>query len=124
MIQYEHGDICNKETGARYKSQISFTCDMGNGDPSYQMRKPTHLWVNEETCLYGFEWKMKFACTQCRKNQVDALPGQCVESEREEGSLLENGAGFRKTHYKPLEGANCIIHPDYETKADGELVDR
>ena len=35
MIQYEHGDICNKETGARYKSQISFTCDMGNGDPSY-----------------------------------------------------------------------------------------
>ena len=35
MIQYEHGDICNEETGARYKAQISFTCDMGNGDPTY-----------------------------------------------------------------------------------------
>lgn len=37
---------------------------------------------------------------------------------------MENGSGHRKTHYKPLEGEQCIVHPNYPTKADGEIVDK
>lgn len=36
---------------------------------------------------------------------------------------MEDGAGIRKTHYKPKEGVNCIIHPNPRAKADGEVVD-
>ena len=67
-----------------------------------------------------FTWKSKYACSQCRIEQLDFVIGQCSEKDACEGSDIE--CGYRKILNRPAKGNKCILYDDFKSKNDGTPI--
>mmetsp|Transcript_2699 Transcript_2699/g.4564 ORF Transcript_2699/g.4564 Transcript_2699/m.4564 type:complete len:199 (+) Transcript_2699:2370-2966(+) len=97
-INYANGDVCDKKSSLKYSSKIRFECDIGDeadlfeeeknrinfqreesgGNSGNQALLPQFEKYDPEKCHYEFSWKTKWACSQCKSNQVESIEGRCV----------------------------------------------
>jgi hypothetical protein len=62
-VEYTDGDICNRETGKRFRSTIHYVCDPATDDHT---DPKTPVFVNFNECEYEFLFPSQYACAQCR----------------------------------------------------------
>ena len=126
-ILYSEGDICNRETGQTFSSQVRYICDPSQSD-SYEPRAP-HL-VDFVDCQYIFVWQSKYACTQCRSDQAQNIKGKCEASSNVQNKGVSTSAredgwsynGIRSIFNSPVAGERCTIFAREEVKVDGTPV--
>ena len=138
-VTFENGDICDSSTGQKYTSQINFLCDQDDNDNEYtdwnkqdtsnnninNDHKQSHQpilpeFLKKEECHFTFNWRSKFACSQCRIEQLDFVVGQC--GERSSCGEDEEECNFRKIVNKPQKGNKCILYDNFVSKNDGTPI--
>jgi hypothetical protein len=99
-IRYKEGDFCNVKKDIKFTSEVRYVCD-----PHEDFGKPvmlpfegnlTHS-MTEADCHYVFEHRTKYACSQCRSDQVQYIRGTC-------------DSGYRDVHILPkVRSEKCIV---------------
>lgn len=79
-ITFSHGDVCNPVTGEMYKSTVNYVCSSSVSDEDEKDYLPGMPTLESQgPCTYVFRWVSKYACAQCRSNQVETITGKCKE---------------------------------------------
>ena len=79
-------------------------------------------------CFFSFEWVSKYACSQCRSNQVETITGRCVEKKKRKRVRPSaqkwikekiNTEGERKIARMPKAGEYCALLDSSKEMRDG-----
>lgn len=64
-----------------------------------------------EECSFHFVHRSRYACSQCRQDQVRFIKDKCSKEGRREVQIV------------PKEGTQCVIFPEELVKIDGKPVE-
>ena len=85
-IKYKEGDLCNVKNDVKFSAEVRYVCD-----PKADVGKPamlpfegnlTHA-LTKKDCHYAFEHRSKYACSQCRADQVSYVRSTCSNGLRD-----------------------------------------
>jgi len=126
-INYSDGDVCNKETGQRFSTQIIHICDNTQSSEDYKPAMPELK--NYKDCVYTFYWRSRYACPLCRTDQAHIIQGQCEPASKTAYSTSYAEAagldynGMRRMFYEPYSGEKCVVYSqDHLTLRDGTKI--
>eukprot|EP00347_Sterkiella_histriomuscorum_P001733 403370894 len=86
-VKYNNGDDCFYDKNQRkFSSEIRFICDLDESDGWPVLLMPNNdekVHNSYDLCHPVFEWKSKFACRHCLKNETTLIQGLCNWNYRE-----------------------------------------
>jgi hypothetical protein len=123
-MEYTHGDEC-EQPGKRFSAIVEHTCDISSSPSA-----PKFLSYSPADCRYTFEWPSRQACTQCRADQTQQVPGNCEAMETKTSTSFRDSVdaswnsytGLSKIYSQPLPGEQCNIFQPEEVKWDGQPI--
>lgn len=122
-VRFSDGDVCDKATGGLYSSEIDFQClpEEEAEQAGDEKEAPIFQGTEEGGCHYKFKWRTKYACSQCKTNQVDTIVGKCKQIQDDD---LLSPKGVKTTVHTAKPGAKCYIFDDPEENIDGSQIER
>lgn len=104
-VTFSDGDICEPVTGTPYSSEIDFRClpEDEAEEAGEEKEKPIFLETDDGGCHYKFKWRTKYACSQCKRDQVEAIVGKCELNLTDFIGVMTH-QGTQTTVYKAKKG--------------------
>lgn len=82
-VNFHEGDICDPDSKQRYSSEMRYVCS----DASEELGWPEYIGNGGGKCHYIFQWRSKWACSQCTTKQIKSIATSCQEGERRIGNI-------------------------------------